>query len=121
MGFLPGGGTLGNTMMTNPANGTSRTLAGKSFALVRGWMVGGTLVGASKGSTPCSASRGTYTCVIKYKKSVKRVYWNPTKKVKVKAARNATFKVGVYGKRQKIKGGATVKVDYRPVMVRSRT
>ena len=47
MGYLPGGGTLGNTMMTNPANGTSRTLAGKSFALVRGWMIGGTLVGSS--------------------------------------------------------------------------
>jgi hypothetical protein len=121
MGYLPSGGTLGNTMMTNPANGTTRTLAGKSLGVVRGWMLGGTLVGSSRNAQPCSSSRGTYTCVIKYKGGVKRVYWNPTKTVKLKAARNATFKVGVYGKRTAVKGGATITVDYRPVMVRSKS
>lgn len=122
MSFLPGGGTLGNTTLTNPADGTTRTLAGKSFALVRGWMVGGTLMGASKGAQPCAKDRrGTHTCVIKYRGGVKRVYWNPTRTVKLKAVRNATFKVGVYGKRTAIKGGARISVDYRPLMVRSKS
>jgi hypothetical protein len=122
MGNLPGGGTLGNTVLTTPADGSTRTLAGRAFALVRGWMVGGTLMGASRSAKPCAADRrGTYTCVIKYKRGVKRVYWNPTKRVKLNVARNATFKVGVYGKRTAVKGGARLTVDYRPVMVRSKS
>jgi hypothetical protein len=48
---------------------------------------------------------GTYTCVIKYGQGVKRVYWNPTKRVKVTTAKSATFMVGVYGKRTAVKGG----------------
>lgn len=122
MGYLPGGGTLGNTTLTDPANGTTRTLAGNAFALVRGWMLGGTLVGASKSAKPCAKDRrGTYTCVIRYKDGVKRVYWNPDRTVKLRAVRNATFKVGVYGKRTAIKGGARLTVDYRPLMVRSKS
>jgi len=122
LGHLPGGGTLGNTVLTDPADGTTRTLAGNAYALVRGWMAGGTLVGAYATSRPCGKdARGTYTCVIKYAGGVKRVYWNPTKTVKLTAVRNATFKVGVYGKRTAIKGGAPLTVDYRPLMVRSKS
>jgi len=122
LGNLPGGGTLGNTVLTDPADGTTRTLAGNAYALVRGWMAGGTLVGAYATSQPCGKdARGTYTCVIEYAGGVKRVYWNPTKTVKLTAVRNATFKVGVYGKRTAIKGGAPLTVDYRPLMVRSKS
>lgn len=121
MGYLAGGGTLGNTLLVNPSDGTTLTLAGKAFGLVRSWMLGGTLVGPSKSALPCAKnSAGTYTCVIKYAKGVKRVYWNPTKRVKVKTAKSATFMVGVYGKRISIKGGSSKYVDYRPVMVRSK-
>jgi hypothetical protein len=122
MGYLPSGGTLGNTQLTTPADRSTLTLAGKAFGLVRGWMLGGKLMGASKSAMPCAKDgKGTYTCVIKYSGGVKRVYWNPTKRVKVTTAKSATFMVGVYGKRTSIKGGSKKTVDYRPVMVRSKS
>jgi hypothetical protein len=121
--YLANGRTLGNTQLVDPANTTSGqvTLAGKAFNLAQAWLLGGTLKGASKGALPCAKdSAGTYTCVIAYRHGVRRVYWNPTRKVRVTTARSATYKVGVYGARSKIKGGSTLKVDYRPVMVRSK-
>ena len=110
---------LGNTKLTTSTG--VPTLAGRAFGLARSWMVGGTLVGPSKAAKPCVRDRaGTYTCVITYAGGVRRVYWNPTKKVTVKTAKSATFKVGVFGKRTKIKGGSRQSVDYRPLMVRSK-
>ena len=121
MSYLPGGGTLGNTLLTNPADGSTRTLAGKAVGLVRGWMLGGTLVGPSTSAMPCTKDRaGTYTCMITYSGGVKRIYWNPTKRVKVKTVESATFMVGIYGKRTTIRGGSSKYVDYRPLMVRSK-
>ena len=100
MGTLPSGGTLGNTLLTSPADRATPTLAGKSVGLVRGWLLSGKLIGASKSALPCGKdSKGTYTCVIKYSRGVKRVYWNPTKKATVTAAKGATYKVGVAGVR----------------------
>jgi hypothetical protein len=121
LGRLSSGGTLGNTLLSDPANRSTPTLAGKAFVLAQNWLLKGTLVGPSKSALPCAKDRvGTYTCVIKYGGGYKRVYWNPTKKATVVAARGATFKVGVYGVRSKVKKGARVVIDYRPVMVRSR-
>jgi hypothetical protein len=121
MSHLPAGGTLGNTLLTDPSDGATLTLAGRAFGLVKGWMAGGKLVGASSKAQPCASDRrGTYTCIIKYRGGVKRVYWNPNKKVKIKAPAGATFMVGVYGKKARVKGGKSIKVDYRPVMVRSK-
>ena len=121
--YLPNGRTLGNTRLVDPANTTSGqvTLAGKAFGLAQAWMLGGTLRGASRTASPCAKDRaGTYTCVITYSGGVRRVYWNPTKRVRVTTVRSAHYKVGVYGVRAKIKGGSTIKVDYRPVMVQSK-
>jgi hypothetical protein len=112
--------SLGNTKMSFASTGGT-TLAGKAFGLARSWLSGGTLIGASTSATPCAKnSAGTYTCVIKYAKGVRRVYWNPTKKVKVTTVKSATFKMGVYGKKATIKGGSRQTVDYRPLMVRSK-
>lgn len=120
--YLANGRTLGNTRLIDPADTTNGqvTLAGKAFNLAQAWLLGGRLKGASRTAKPCATnSAGTYTCVIAYPGGVRRVYWNPTKKVTVTTVRSATFKVGVYGARTKIKGGSRLKVDYRPVMVRS--
>ena len=112
---------IGNTKLVG-ADGSTPTLAGKAFDLAQAWMLNGTLVGASKSAQPCAEDRrGTFTCVIAYRGGIKRVYWNPARTVKLTAARNATFKVGVYGKRTAVKGGATITVDHRPVMVRSKS
>ena len=121
MGTLASGGTLGNTLLTSPADRATPTLAGKSVGLVRGWLLSGKLIGASKSALPCAKDgKGTYTCVIKYSGGVKRVYWNPTKKATVIAAKGASYKVGGSGVRARVKSRAKVVVDYRPVMVRSR-
>jgi len=120
MTYLPTGGTLGNTRLTDPANGSTLTLAGKAFYLVQRWMKG-TLVGPSRSAQPCTVnSAGTYTCVIRYADGVRRVYWNPTKSVKVRVARSATFSENVYGVKKAVKGGSVKTVDYRPLMVRSK-
>jgi hypothetical protein len=121
LAYLPTGGTIGNTRLTDPGDRSTPTLAGKAVLLAQRWLLKGRLTGGSKTARPCSAdSAGTYTCVITYAKGVRRVYWNPSKKVTVHAAKGSTYRVGVYGVRSRVKGGAAVKVDYRPVMVRSK-
>lgn len=103
------------------ADGYTPTLAGKAFGVVGAWMRGGTLVGATKRARPCAkASNGLYTCVINFAGGVKRVYWHPTRTVKVKVAPSAKSIVGLYGVPKPIKGGKTIKVNYKPVMVRSK-
>lgn len=113
---------LGNTKLALASTG-SPTLAGRAFGLARAWMLqgGGRLVGATSTAAPCAKDRvGTFTCVIKYNHGIRRVYWNPTKRVRVTTAKSAKYKVTVYGKRTAIKGGSKKWVDYRPLMVRSR-
>jgi hypothetical protein len=123
MGYLPNGRTLGNTRLADPADRTTPTVAGRAFALAQAWMMRGNaqLVGPSRSALPCAKdSRGTYTCVITYAHGVRRVYWNPNQTVQVTVARSATYKVGVYGTRTKIKGGSHLRVTDKPVMVRSK-
>lgn len=111
---------LGSTKMVL-ADGSTPTLAGKSLGLAQRWMLGGKLVGASKSAAPCAKDRrGTYTCIIDLKKGVRRVYWNPSKKVTVTAPATAKYATGVYGVRKKVKGGKSLRVDFQPVMVFSK-
>jgi hypothetical protein len=57
---------------------------------------------------------------VKYGQGVRRIYWNPTKSVKVRLAKSASFTQTVYGVRTSAKGGSVKTVDYRPLMVRSK-
>jgi hypothetical protein len=103
------------------ADGSTPTLAGKAFALAQSWMLRGKLVGASKKAAPCAKDRrGTYTCIIKLKRGVKRVYWNPSKRVKVATPSTAKYSVTLYGVRKRVKQGKNLRVDYKPVMVYSK-
>ena len=120
MGALPGGGTLGNTLMTDPTDPAAGTLtpAGRAFTRIQSWMAG-TLVG-TRTKAPCAADRkGTYTCLVQYKSGVGRIYWNPLKTVKVTLVKSATSRVTELGATAKAKGGTRLTVDYRPVLVRS--
>jgi hypothetical protein len=111
---------LGSTKMVL-ADGSTPTLAGKAFALAQSWMLRGKLVGASKKAAPCAKDRrGTYTCIIKLKRGVKRVYWNPSKRVKVATPSTAKYSVTLYGVRKRVKQGKNLRVDYKPVMVYSK-
>jgi hypothetical protein len=94
--------------------------AGRAYQLAEKWMVGARLVPTHRGGKPCAKdANGTYTCVLTYSGGVRRVYWNPTKKVRVTTAKGARYKVNVYGVRVKIKGGSSISVTQQPVMVPS--
>jgi hypothetical protein len=120
MGSFAGGKTLGNTLLTNPHHPAAGTLtpAGRAFTRIQTWMAG-TLVG-TRTNAPCAADRrGTYTCVVQYRKGVGRIYWNPRKTVTVTLVRSATSRTTELGVTAKTKGGSRLRVDYRPVLVRS--
>jgi hypothetical protein len=115
-GLLPGGGTLGNTLLNVPGDPTTVTPAGQAYALVQKWMHG-TLVGSGS-ARPCAKDRhGTYTCVVKDSSGTRRVYWNPTRKATVRLAANARHVQGILGAVSTVKPGSKLSVTYRPVMV----
>jgi polysaccharide biosynthesis protein PslG len=121
MGILSTGGTLGNTLMTDPSDRAAGTLtpAGVAFTRVQGWMKG-VMVGTTT-QRPCITDRhGTYTCLIRYAHGVGRVYWNPFHGSKVRLASSASKKINQYGVASKARGGARLKVTYMPVLVKSR-
>jgi hypothetical protein len=121
MGELPGGGTLGNTLLTDPTDRTAGRLtpAGVAFTRIQGWMRG-TMVGTAT-KQPCITDKhGTYTCTIRYAHGVGRVYWNPFKRATVRLVNSARTKVNEFGGSTKAKGGAKLTVTYRPVLVKSK-
>jgi hypothetical protein len=119
MGGLPsdiGGGTLSNTLLSTPGDPSQVTRAGRTYALVQGWMHG-TLLG-SRHHRPCAQDRhGTYTCVVKDSTGVRRIYWNPAGKASVRVSKSAHHKQGVFGGVTSIRPGSTLTVTPTPVMV----
>jgi polysaccharide biosynthesis protein PslG len=110
------GGTIGNTLLTNPDNVHRLTAAGRAYLMVQRWMHG-TLKG-SPGHRPCSRNtHGTYTCVVSDSSGTRRIYWNPFHSAKVTVSGGARHKQNVLGAISRVQGGATISVDYRPVMV----
>ncbi len=89
------------------------TLAGKAVGLTQTWVAGARLQSCLRART------GTYTCTLAAGKSVRRVYWNPTRTVTLRVAKSATSRTTLYGVTARQKGGSALKVDYRPVLVRS--
>jgi hypothetical protein len=121
MGELPGGGTLGDTLLTDPTDRTAGRLtpAGVAFTRIQGWMHG-TLIGTAT-KRPCITDKhGTYTCTITYAHGVGRVYWNPFKRATVRLPHTAKTKVNEFGASSKAKGGAKLTVTYTPVLVKSK-
>jgi hypothetical protein len=113
-------GPLGNTLLTDPVDRAAGTLLppGLAFARVQSWMRG-TMIGTTT-KRPCIKDRhGTYTCLITYDKGVGRVYWNPYQSAKVTLVNSATKKVDQYGVPSSAKGGTKLRVNYKPVLVKS--
>jgi hypothetical protein len=122
MGTLSGGGTLGNTLMTDPTDRRAGILtpAGVAFTRVQAWL-NGTLIGTTS-KRPCIADRqGTYTCEVRYAKGVGRIYWNPYRSARVRLVRSATRKTTEYGVSSRIRGGSRLKVGASPVLVKSKS
>jgi hypothetical protein len=121
MGQLPGGGTLGNTLLTDPTNLPAgvMTPAGQALGRIEAWMHG-TMVGTAT-QRPCATdAKGTYTCLIKYSTGVGRIYWNPFRAASVTLASSARKKVSELGVTSRVKGGQKLKVTYMPVLVKSK-
>jgi hypothetical protein len=121
MGQLPGGGTLGNTLLTDPTNRAAgvMTPAGQALARIESWMHG-TLVGTAT-QRPCAAdAKGTYTCLVRYSTGVGRIYWNPFRSASVKLVSSARKKVSEFGVTSTAKGGQKLKVTSMPVLVKSK-
>ncbi len=110
-----GGGTRGNTLLSDPADPTRVTRAGKAYALVQAWLHG-RLLGTH--GRPCPRdSHGTYTCVVQDGKVTRRIYWNPFARAKVRLTQRARTAQSVSGAERSVRGGSRLTVDYRPVMV----
>lgn len=104
--------SLANTQMTYRSGGL--TPAGKGYSLVRDWLVGGRMQGCSR------SGNGTYTCTVRYSGGVKRIYWNPSRRVTIRTDSSATRMTTMSGESTRIRGGKSIRVKFSPVMVRSR-
>jgi hypothetical protein len=111
-----GGGTRGNTLLSDPGDPTLVTPAGKAYALVQHWMHGRLL--GTQHRRPCRRdTHGTYTCTVQDGKVTRRIYWNPFGQAAVRLATGARTAQSLSGAVRSVKGGARLTVDYRPVMV----
>jgi polysaccharide biosynthesis protein PslG len=122
MGNLPAGGTLGNTLLTDPNQRSTEPLtpAGQAFGRIQGWL-DGALVGTTS-TAPCAHDiHGTYTCLIRYPDgSVGRVYWNAYGSRLVTLSSTAQTIEDEHGTKTAVTAGQkTLQVDYKPVLVRS--
>jgi hypothetical protein len=121
MGTLPTGGTLGNTLLTDPDERAAGILtpAGVAFTRVQNWL-NGTMIGTTTKQPCIPDENGTYTCLIKYANGVGRIYWNPYQSARVRLVNSASKKIDEYGASTKVTGGTKLKVNYMPVLVKSK-
>jgi hypothetical protein len=103
---------LANTALTQE-NDTSLTKAGKAYKVVRSWLNGARTKGCVRDG------RGTYTCTLAYSGGVRRVYWNPSRKVTIRAVKSARATMGLSGFERPASSGVQIGVGRSPVMVRS--
>jgi len=108
------GGTPANTLLVEN-NGYTPSAAGKAWRVTRSWLEKTRPQGCTKDR------KGTYTCTFRYPrgKALKRVVWNPTRNVTVKAPRftNAYYKID--NVKHRAKTGTKLRVGVLPVMITS--
>ncbi len=118
-GTLPGGGTLGNTLLATPGAYDQVTPAGQSLGTAQAWLRGRLV--STDGRPPCSPdSEDTYTCIVRYPGGTRRIYWNPTQTVRVALPAGAAYRQTGLGARRTVSRRATsVQIGFQPVMVDS--
>ena len=114
------GGTLGNTLLSDPDDWSQASPAGRALHTAQRWLQG-RLVAQPGHRRPCSHNRvGTYTCTVRRDRSLRTILWNPRRTVHVHL-RGAVSRVDEQGRSTAIRTDrATIRVDYRPVLVRLR-
>jgi hypothetical protein len=107
---------MANTLLTDRADVSRLTPAGRAYVRAQEWMHGTLL--AAKGHRPCAQDRhGTYHCVVQDSSGKRHIYWNPYRSAKVKLPRGVHDQEGVLGGTSAVTPGHTLKVGYKPVMV----
>jgi hypothetical protein len=116
---ISGGGTLGNTLLATPGAPDQPTAAGLALATTKTWLHG-RLVGVD-GHRPCARDgRGTFTCIVRYSGGVRRIYWNPLRRVDVRLRADATSRQTALGVTKALdRSRTTIRVGAQPVMVNS--
>jgi hypothetical protein len=111
-----GGGTLGNTLLSDPTDHSVVTPAGQALGTVATWLRG-SLVGTD-GQQPCASDEsGTYTCTVKYHGHTRTILWNPYHRVTVDVP-GADSRQNQSGRSIGLsKATSRVRVSYAPVMV----
>jgi hypothetical protein len=104
--------TMANTQLTT--DGQTLTRAGRAYQVVGDWLRQGRHLGCDRDR------KGTYTCTVKYAKGVKRIYWNPSRKARVTTHKSATHKSKLTGYTTRQRGNRSLRVNFDPIMVRSR-
>lgn len=114
------GGTLGNTLLADPDDWSQPSPAGRALHTAQRWLQG-RLVARSGHALPCSHDRvGTYNCTVRRHHALRAILWNPWRTVHVRL-RGALSRVDQKGRATVIRTDrATIRVDYRPVLVRLR-
>jgi polysaccharide biosynthesis protein PslG len=117
-GRVAGGGTLGNTLLTDPDDFARIRGAGRALRIAQRWLQG-RLVGTD-GHRPCHESRdGTYACTVRHDGVARTIYWNPRHNVRVRVPR-AGHRTTVAGRRVTRRATSRmVRVTFRPVIVRT--
>jgi hypothetical protein len=112
-----GGGTLGNTLLSDTVDHSVVTPAGKALTTVERWLRG-RLVG-TEGRRPCAHdARGTYTCTVRHHGTTRAILWNPLRKVRVRVpGRTAT---DAMGRPRTTMRTSKLEVGYHPVLVELR-
>jgi hypothetical protein len=116
---IPGGGTLGNTLLATPGAPDQVTRAGKALATIQGWLRGRLMW--HDGHRPCASNlQGTYRCVVRYAGGVRRIYWNPSREVSVPLGTAAAYRQAAFGDTNALgRSVSEIRVGYQPVMVDS--
>jgi polysaccharide biosynthesis protein PslG len=98
------------------STGGEVTAAGLAFQQVQRWMSGSRLAGCRTVAT--GERRGLVICTLRDGRGLKRVFWHPTKRLRVRLGVDASSTVDLQGL-QSTASGRTL-VDFRPLLVRYR-
>jgi polysaccharide biosynthesis protein PslG len=112
------GGTLGNTLLSDPGDYALARPAGLALRTAQRWL-SGKLV-AVHGHRPCARDdRGTYRCRVRYDGTSRTIIWNPHRHVNVRVPRRSSARV--LGRTAAPRTARhLVRVGFKPVVVTRR-
>lgn len=99
-----------NTEMTY-RNGITLTPAGRSFGVVRSWLLGARPAGCTVDSAR------TYTCVFRYRNGVRRAVWNPSRTVPYTVGSYSTSYRTLNNVKRSTHRGAKIRVGKQPIII----